>query len=242
MEQEMEIGDRRCLLFGSDRPEALLVQTLGEHERPVIRHEAEMIAEAAQTPFVMAAFSISDWERELTPWPDAAVSRREEVGRQAGETLRYVISTLLPSLHGRYGAQPVILGGYSLGGLFSLWASSEADSFTAIAAASPSLWIRQWPAYAAAHPVRAQHVYLSLGDREEFVRNQAIATVGDRVREEHRLLQSQLGEDRCTLEWNPGNHFRDGDRRLARGFVWCLRQLAAQQPQHPTEPQIATKR
>lgn len=27
---------------------------------------------------------------------------------------------------------------------------------------------------------------------------------------------------RCTLEWNEGNHFRDSDMRMARGFAWLL--------------------
>ena len=27
---------------------------------------------------------------------------------------------------------------------------------------------------------------------------------------------------RYTLEWNEGNHFRDSDMRMARGFAWLL--------------------
>ena len=27
---------------------------------------------------------------------------------------------------------------------------------------------------------------------------------------------------RSTLEWNEGNHFRDSDMRMARGFAWLL--------------------
>ena len=26
------------------------------------------------------------------------------------------------------------------------------------------------------------------------------------------------------LEWNPGNHFRDADLRMAKAFAWCIRQ------------------
>ena len=66
-----------------------------------------------------------DWEAELTPWHDPAVSKRPAVGQQAGETLHYVTDELIPYLHQEYGEIPIVLGGYSLGALFSLWAGSE---------------------------------------------------------------------------------------------------------------------
>ena len=56
-------------------------------------------------------------------------------------------------LRERFGALPCIIGGYSLGGLFALWAARNTDAFTAVAAASPSLWINGWGEYAAAHPI-----------------------------------------------------------------------------------------
>ena len=125
----------------------------------------------------------------------------------------------------QYGTLPIVLGGYSLGGLFSLWAASQTDILTAVAAMSPSLWIANWAEYSAAHPVRTQYVYLSLGDREEFTRNRAVAQVGNNVRAEYARLTEQLGAGRCTLEWNPGNHFADGAIRTAKGFAWCLSKL-----------------
>ncbi len=58
----------------------------------------------------------------------------------------------------------------------------------------------------------------TLGDR-------AIARVGDSVRSEYELLKAQLGSESCTLVWNPGNHFQDGDKRLAAAFSWCIKEL-----------------
>ena len=40
------------------------------------------------------------------------------------------------------------------------------------------------------HPIQAQRVYLSLGDREERTRNAVMAVVGDNI----RTLHSQLTE------------------------------------------------
>lgn len=227
MKQTLQIGGRICLLYTEDdaQPQVLLVQTLGKQEHGSIDNEVALIREAAQVPFAMAAFTIGDWEAELTPWYDPEVSHREAVGRHADETLQYVSDTLIPHLYHRFGSLPVILGGYSLGGLFSRWAASESDRFAAVACCSPSVWIARWRDYSEQHPVRAQHVYLSLGDREEFTKDKAVAQVGDNIRWEHEHLKQMLGADHTTLEWNPGNHFMDGARRTARGFAWCIEKI-----------------
>lgn len=219
------IDGRECFISDSDQPRYILVQTLGDHERGIFDRTAELIAGSTGVPFVLAAFQVFDWDLDLSPWHDDAVSRKPEVGTMATDTLSYVTESLLPVLEAAHGELPVILGGYSLGGLFALWSSTQADRFAAIAAASPSLWIRDWLDFAKAHPVKARKVYLSLGDMEEHVKNRSIARVGDCVRGEYGLLKAQLGEWNCTLAWNPGNHFQDGDKRLAAAFSWCVKEL-----------------
>ena len=318
----MEVGGRRCRVFcagprlsvlGDGRGDAacrvstdgdgcpLLVQLVSERQGEDLEREAEMIA-AAGMPFTLVAVPVRDWELELMPWAEPAVSKRPEVGTGAGETLRYLMEALLPAVlppppagtppceggelsyplplrvlplekgeswgePGRAmevpacefcaaprcegeepvratkvpacefcaaplakgscraateGFAPIILGGYSLAGLFALWAACQTDRFGAVVAGSPSLWAGDWPGYAAGHAMQARQVYLSLGDREERSRNKTFARVGDRIREEHRRLQQQLGEENTTLVWEEGGHFADPAARMARGFVWCL--------------------
>ena len=113
------------------------------------------------------------------------------------------------------------IGGYSLAGLFSLWTAYQTDVFVGIAAASPSIWFPDFLQYMTEQDVRADSVYLSLGDREEKTRNPLMATVGDCIRESHELL---LGRGiRTTLEWNLENHFKDAGIRMANGFVWLMK-------------------
>ena len=219
------INGRECFVYDSDKPRYILIQTLGNHERGIFDRTAELIAQATGIPFVLAAFQVFDWDLDLTPWHDDAINRKPEVGTMTGDTLRYVKESLLPALENEYGKLPVILGGYSLGGLFALWSSSQTDRFSAIAAASPSLWIRDWLDFAETHPLKTAKVYLSLGDQEEHVQNRAIARVGDSVRGEYELLKAQLGDGNCTLAWNSGGHFQDGDIRLAAAFSWCIKEL-----------------
>ena len=209
------------------QPEVLLIQPLERKEVATIDHEISLIAQHTEHPFAMAAFKIEDWHLQLTPWHDDAISRREEVGLHAEETLQFITDELLPRMRSLLGDMPIVLGGYSLAGLFSLWASTLSSEFQAIAAASPSVWIRDWQTYASAHPTRARVVYMSLGRKEEHVRNASMARVGDNIRFEHALLKQQLGEDCTTLQWNEGGHFVDMDSRTATAYAWSINKLHA---------------
>ena len=144
-----------CKLFVVGAPQVLLIQPSARHEEKNggVRREVDLIAQASPTGFAMVFFDCVEWARALMPWADDAVSRDAEVGRHAPDTLRLIEHTLLPWLRERFGALPCIIGGYSLGGLFALWAARNTDAFAAVAAASPSLWIKGWGEYAAAHPI-----------------------------------------------------------------------------------------
>lgn len=222
MIEQLLIEGRICRLFGSERPECILIQPSARHENATLEAEAQKIAELSQVPFVLATIELEDWMLDLMPWPDGNISRDPEAGNHGQDTLQYVLLSLIPELQSRFGPLPIILGGYSLGGLFALWASTQTDSFKAIAAASPSVWIKDWIPFARKHVPMAEAVYLSLGDQEEHVKNQAIARVGDNLRAQYTLLQEQLGSDHCTLVWEQGGHFNDNEGRLARAFAWLM--------------------
>ena len=222
MKETLSIGSRTCRLFGAETPACLLVQPSARHENATLEAEASRIAELSQAPFVLATIELDDWIVDLMPWPDENISRDPEAGKHGQDTLDYVLLSLIPALQSRYGTLPVILGGYSLGGLFALWASCQTDTFQAVAAASPSVWIRDWLSFARTHVPMAESVYLSLGEQEEHVKNPAIARVGDHLRAQYALLQQQLGPERCTLVWEEGHHFTDNEGRLARAFAWSL--------------------
>ncbi|MCR4860026.1 MAG: esterase [Bacteroidales bacterium] len=225
MNEELTIGGKSCRLFGSEAPSCILVQPSARHENATLEAEAAKIAGLSAVPFVLATIELDDWLIDLMPWPDRNISRDAEAGKHGADTLRYLLLSLIPTLQERFEPLPVILGGYSLGGLFALWASARTDTFRAVAAASPSVWIRDWDDYAGTHVPLADDVYLSLGDREEHVKNQAIARVGACIRAQYSLLRRQLGPEHCTLVWEPGNHFTDNEGRLARAFAWCLDRL-----------------
>lgn len=215
-------------LYVHDNPVALLIQPLERKEVATIGHEVALIAQHTSRPFVMAAFKIDDWHLQMSPWHDDAISRREEVGHHAEETLRFITHRLLPVLQQRFGDLPVVLGGYSLAALFSLWAATQTDVFTGIAAASPSVWIDGWQTFASSHPILSKVAYLSIGRKEEHVRNLSMARVGANIRFEQQLLEQQLGPNNTTLQWNEGGHFDHMDARTAQAYAWTLNRLQEQ--------------
>ena len=219
---EHSIANRPCRLFGSEMPDCLLVQPSARHENASLASEIAQLEALAPCSFLLVTIELGDWTIDLMPWWDGNISRDPEAGKHGQETLDYILQDLLPELEHRYGPRPVILGGYSLAGLFALWASCRTDRFQAVAAASPSVWIHGWIPYARKNRPMAKAVYLSLGDREEHVKNQAIARVGDNLRAYYELLRTHLDPEHCTLVWEEGGHFNDDAGRLARAFAYSV--------------------
>ena len=87
---------------------------------------------------------------------------------------------------------------------------------------SPSVWFPGWIEYAEDNSVKAEKVYLSLGDKEEKTRNPVMKMVGDNIRRQIELLEGDPHCLDCVLEMNQGNHFKEPDLRTAKGFAWLL--------------------
>ena len=220
--QHFELCGRAVTLYADDAPQILFIQPVDTHDTELLDAEIEAMRNCA-LPFALAAFAVKDWNRELSPWAAPPVFGKVPFGGMAEETLSFVLACLLPELRVQLGADmKVCVGGYSLAGLFALWAATETNAFSSVAAASPSVWFPGWMDYVKANPIQAKSVYLSLGDKEEQAKNPVIATVGDCIREQYALLQA---DHSVTLEWNPGNHFQDSEKRTARAFC----RIAAQE-------------
>lgn len=220
MRSEKIIQEKKCCIYENGEAEALLIQAVDEHDNELLDREVAIIKELTNTPFTLAAFLIEDWNRELSPWEAPAVFGNESFGLGAAETLSYITGALLPELQGEN--KRCYLGGYSLSGLFALWAAYQTDIFSGVAAVSPSVWFPGWDSYMETNSIKSAEVYLSLGSKEEKTKNKTMAAVGENIRRQYELLCSTDTLKRCELEWNPGNHFMESDRRTAKGFAWLL--------------------
>ena len=217
----VDISGKECHLYNDSNAEFLLFQPIDEHELEVLDKEVESIKELSDKPFTLAAFVIKNWNQELSPWPAPPVFGKVPFGSGATDTLEFVTSRLLPVVQEE--TPHVILGGYSLAGLFALWASYQTDRFKGIVAASPSVWFPKWLEYATDNKPLAKSIYLSLGDKEEKTKNPVMAQVGNAIRKQNELLKGQI--EKKIFEWNSGNHFVDSEKRMAKGFAWVINSL-----------------
>ena len=64
---------------------------------------------------------------------------------------------------------------------------------------------------------------IRIGDLEEKTKHQVLSKIGDNIREYFEILRNSEDLEKCILEWNEGNHFRDSDLRTGKGFAWILR-------------------
>mgnify|MGYP004646748013 FL=1 len=220
--QTMQIGNKPCRIYGEARAEHLLLQMTGAHELQSMDDEVAAIAQSNRK-YLFAAMPVENWNDALSPWEAPAVWGKQGFGGKAGDTLRFLTEWVIPTLKQQFHlpeSVKIILGGYSLAGLFALWASTQTDLFYGVAAASPSVWFPGWMEFEQQHPIQAQHIYLSLGDKEERTKNAVMVVVGDNIRTLHSRLAERSTD--CTLEWNSGGHFKDADLRTARAFRWVM--------------------
>ena len=164
----------------------------------------------------LLAFPAEDWDRDLTPWRAPGLRGKDpEFGGEAAAFLE----ALLRAMAEAEAALPEkpetkLLMGYSLGGLFALWAGTRTDAFPLLASVSGSLWYDGWCGYLAERPCRAGKVYLSLGEKEPKARNPRMARVGECTEKTAELLRAAGTE--TALEWNPGGHFNEPETRMAK--------------------------
>ena len=213
----------RVFRYGNPEADHLLFQMVDDHDLEFIEKEVSLIRDlSGGQDFCLTTVRVKSWNRDLSPWPAPAVFGDEDFGEGAEQTLASLLEEVVPGgPDGSAGpGRRLYLGGYSLAGLFALWAGYQTDRFDGIAAASPSIWFPGFLGYMRDNPIRADAVYLSLGDREERTKNPLMAKVGSSIRDAFALLQDAGTE--CVLEWNKGNHFKNPDLRTARAFAWLM--------------------
>ena len=196
---------------------------------PVVMGDGSKVYECCREldcpPFTLVAIGGLDWNRELSPWAcDGTVRDSEPFGGQASEFLDELLNQIIPQVESSLPCPPTWRGiaGYSLAGLFSLWALWQTDAFDRAASASGSLWFPGFIGYAHEHtmPNAPDAVYLSLGKKETKTPNRMMRHVLDDTRAMEALLVER--GILTTLELNPGNHFAQTDLRMARGIHWVL--------------------
>lgn len=221
----LQIDDRNITLcIRSEHPVGLVVwitQHADEADllRSCARHSCRM--------FNLAIVEVKDWNDELSPWPAAKCMSADDVyAGNASLFLEQIEKRYLPDILEKLPASPSWIGlvGYSMAGLFALYASHQpSEYFTRFASVSGSLWypdFEEWYVNTP-FPSNPKAVYLSLGTKESKSSNPYLSTTADRTQSIAKFLAAK--NTPCTFEWNPGNHFQNPDARLARAIAWLCR-------------------
>ena len=192
------------------------------------------------------------WEENFSPWCAPRVfAKGPNFGDGAQKTLDTLINQVVPWAESDLTEPPAYraLVGYSLAGLFSLWAGvspqlsdaaapqvargvargsqldAPATTFQRIGAVSGSFWFPGLLDYVDQQlrggAVGLTHAYLSLGDREARTPNPQIM----HVRENAELLASKLEKAgiTSTFELNRGNHFQNVEGRMQKALDWLVK-------------------
>lgn len=191
----------------------------GQEDAAAIRGAAHA---AGARPFHLAAIPVSDWENDLSPWAAEAAFRGGRAFGGGADAFLRALEAALPALRAALNApdSPCFLAGYSLAGLFSVYALYRSASFAGAVSASGSLWFPGFAEYCASHePMRVPtRVYFSLGDRESRTKALPFRRTEDDSRSLCAVLR-RMGTE-SVFELNPGGHFQDAAERLARGIAW----------------------
>lgn len=183
----------------------------------------EEVKALTNNDFSLAVFDVTDWNAQFSPWTAPAVFGKDAFSGKGNDTLRFLEDEFLPEIKSKFPKSEVFLTGYSLAGLFSLWALYETDKFNGAVCCSSSLWFDKWDEYASLHRIKSPStIYMSLGDREEKTKNKVMSKVGDRTRRQAEILKEDPNVEKLYFEWNEGGHFDEPLKRVAKGIARIL--------------------
>lgn len=165
---------------------------------------------------------VASWNEALTPWPAAGLYREEpDFGGKAASTLDELLRIAIPAIEQQAGLSPThrALGGYSLGGLFSLYAFTHCEAFAACACLSGSVWYEGWVDHLHELDLAldGRFAYLSLGTKEKRGARPIMRTVQDNMGACAEILRSRGCDVRFEL--GPGNHLQHIPERYDAGLT-----------------------
>lgn len=174
----------------------------------------------------LTVISDVDWDNDLTPWECPPVFPGDGTYKgKADEHCDFITGTVIPKTDEMIGEKASYYAstGYSLAGLFALYTAYRSDVFSRFASMSGSLWYPGFIEFAQEHDfsARPDFIYLSLGDREAKTRNATVSKVQENTEKYYELIK-QAGIA-SVLQMNPGNHYKDIDKRTAAGIMCMLK-------------------
>lgn len=175
--------------------------------------------------FHLASIGNLNWDHDMTPWYCDPLSQGDTpCTGGADEYLKLLIEKIVPDICKDNGIVPSYIGivGYSLAGLFAIYAMYHTNMFKRVASMSGSLWFPGFVDYIKVSKIERipDKMYLSLGNKEATTKNQILKTVQTNTEVIYDFYQEK-GVN-VEFEQNEGNHFKDAALRSAKGIAAIL--------------------
>lgn len=203
-----------------DRP-VIYLNTVSSEGREVW----QMLAEMNCPEHSLVTIGGLQWNHDMSPWeiPPIAPNDTPCTGGADGY-LKLLTDEIVPQSEKAIPGEVPWRGlaGYSLAGLFAVYAIYRTKMFSRIASISGSLWFPGFREYAISHqPVKKPEcLYFSLGDRERKTRNPYLQTVQSSTEELAAYYKDQ--QINSEFQLNSGGHFAESVKRTALGIQWLL--------------------
>ena len=199
----------------------LILHCFSEEEEAVVK----LLQGQEYFSFPLLCINNLNWQKDMCPWDSPALIKNEKdfIGG-ADEYLFLLEKEIIPRAVEILGEEPTYyaLAGYSLAGLFALYAGYRSSLFSRIASVSGSLWYPDFVSFAKEKKMlsKAERLYLSLGTEEAKTKHAVLSTIERKTRE---LVEHYQSSGYCVnFEQNPGNHFCEVEQRIEKGIRWIM--------------------
>lgn len=217
------IANKTISVFASSAPNAPVIYL------NTFSGEGQKIFQAAQdshyTSFTLVSISDLDWDHDMAPWDCPPIFKNTQpCTGGADDYLKLLTEIIVPTVENNLAGTPCWRGiaGYSLAGLFAVYAIYQTDLFSRVGSMSGSLWFSGIKEYIFSHEPKCQpdYMYFSLGDKESKTRNPILQSVQSNT-EEIQTFYQEKGIN-TVFQQNSGNHYNHSTERTTAGIGWLL--------------------
>jgi len=201
----------------------LILHCFSQEEEAVVK----LLKGQAYFSFPLLCINNLEWQKDMCPWNSPALINTEKdfIGG-ADEYLSLLEKEIIPKAVEILGEEPCYyaLAGYSLAGLFALYAGYRSSLFSRIASVSGSLWYPDFVSFAKEKKIlrTPEKLYFSLGTEEAKTKHAVLSTIERKTRE---LVEYYQSSGYCVkFELNPGNHFCEVEQRIEKAIRWIMKE------------------
>lgn len=220
MKERFNLTGKEITLYKAEKPnQPLVVLNMFEDDSSGVVAELQKMGNFDINLLVISKLN---WNSDLSPWEIAPISKQEPpFTGEAPKYLDWLVNEALPKarelIEGT--ATETYIAGYSMAGLFALYALYECDVFDRVACMSSSFWFPEFKEYVTSHELKRapEKLYFSLGDKEAKTKHPILKNVEANT----EAIVSHLKDQNLdvTFEMNEGNHFKNIDWRIAKGIT-----------------------